>query len=71
MARKKTKHEAHGELKERVTLSLTPTARERLDEQAKALGLSRSEAAEQLLRRGEGLPVPEAETQLLGECFAG
>ncbi len=41
---------AWGEAKERFSIMLTPTAAQKIDERAKALGLSRSELLEQAAR---------------------
>jgi hypothetical protein len=41
---------AWGEIKERFSIMLTPTAAETIDTRAKALGLSRSELLEQMAR---------------------
>lgn len=57
--------EEYGEIKERINISLTPTAMKLLDEQGAALGVSRSELIERFAR---GLLSPEART--LGEFCA-
>ena len=41
---------AWGEAKERFSIMLTPTAAQKIDDRAKALGLSRSELLEQAAR---------------------
>lgn len=41
---------AWGEVKERFSIMLTPTAAQKIDDRAKALGLSRSEFLEQAAR---------------------
>lgn len=41
---------AWGEVKERFSIMLTPTASQKIDARAKALGLSRSELLEQIAR---------------------
>lgn len=41
---------AWGEAKERFSIMLTPTAAQKIDDRAKALGLSRSELIEQAAR---------------------
>ncbi len=52
--RKKKQNQAErmawGEAKERFSIMLTPTAAQKIDERAKALGLSRSELLEQAAR---------------------
>lgn len=64
--------EFYDEVKVDTLLSLTPTARGRLDQQAQAMGISRSEVVERLAR---GLIAPPGAVSLsqqerlsLGKC---
>lgn len=61
----KAKHLQHGETKNNVMIVLTPTGVKGLDEQAKALGISRSELVERIGRKQ--IPLASQEGQLLGE----
>ena len=65
--RKKKQNQAErmawGEAKERFSIMLTPTAVNKIDDRAKALGLSRSELLEQAAR---GL-VPMSDTDPINE----
>lgn len=54
---------AWGEVKERFSIMLTPSAAEKIDTRAKALGLSRSELLEQMARGMVGV----SDTELTGE----
>ncbi len=54
---------AWGEVKERFSIMLTPTAAETIDTRAKSLGLSRSELLEQMARGMAGV----SETDLTKE----
>lgn len=44
----KTRHAEHGENKEKVTMTLTPTAVANLSAMAETLGISRSELVDQI-----------------------
>lgn len=65
MPKKATRYE--GEHKERITLSLTPTAVEYLDEMAATQGISRSELVERIGRKRLQIT---ADPGLVGECLA-
>jgi hypothetical protein len=64
---KKADREEYGEKKDRVNISLTPTAQKLLDDQGAALGVSRSELIERFAR---GLISSNLEVRSLGEFCA-
>ncbi|MBI4784190.1 MAG: ribbon-helix-helix protein, CopG family [Oscillatoriophycideae cyanobacterium NC_groundwater_1537_Pr4_S-0.65um_50_18] len=61
--RKQADREEYGEKKDRINISLTPTAQKLLNQQAVSLGVSRSELIEQLAR---GLVGSNPEVRSLG-----
>ncbi|WP_416670125.1 ribbon-helix-helix protein, CopG family [Egbenema bharatensis] len=63
MSRQKADREEYGEKKDRVNISLTPTAQRLLDQQGAAMGISRSELIERLAR---GLISSNPEVRSLG-----
>jgi metal-responsive CopG/Arc/MetJ family transcriptional regulator len=65
MGRPKADKLEYGENKERINISLTPTAQRLLDEQGTALGISRSELIERFARG-----MIRAEARSLGEFCA-
>jgi len=67
MSRQKADREEYGEKKDRVNVSLTPTAQRLLDQQGTVLGISRSELIERLAR---GLISSNLEARSLGEFCA-
>ena len=62
----KGKGELYDEVKQRINLTLTPTAKQKLDDMAWGRRLSMSELVEQIAR-GEYLLVPKSEAELLGK----
>ncbi|HAZ46933.1 MAG TPA: hypothetical protein DDW76_34380 [Cyanobacteria bacterium UBA11369] len=67
MTRPKADREGYGEKKDRVNITLTPTAQRLLDQQASVLGVSRSELIEQIAR---GLLGSYPQAKVLGEFCA-
>ena len=65
MPKKATRYQ--GEHKERITVSLTATAVEKLDELAASQGISRSELIERI---GRGRLVISLDAGQVGECLA-
>ncbi|MFB2977641.1 ribbon-helix-helix protein, CopG family [Microseira sp. BLCC-F43] len=67
MSRPKADREEYGEKKERVNITITPTAQRLLDQKGEALGVSRSELIERFAR---GLVSANPEGTMLGEFCA-